>query len=168
MYRDTGHNPPHEPDFKHRRPQGDDIEREICNRCGFIHYINPKVVVGARVLTADDRILLCRRSIEPQSGLWTLPAGFMELGESMEEGAAREAWEEARARITVGPLLRHFSIKHISQVQMFFEATLDNPDSIAPGPESLETALFEKDTVPWRELAFPTVQIILKEWAEAD
>jgi len=150
------------PAFTNAVPDGDDRVREMCSRCGFIHYINPKMVVGSLPLAPDGRVLLCRRAIEPQHGLWTLPAGYMELGETVEEGAAREAWEEARAKLTIGPLLQYFSLKHISQVQMFFAATLDNPDTIEPGPESLEVALFKKADIPWDDLAFPTVKTILE------
>lgn len=138
-----------------RVPAGDDRERLVCPDCGFVAYENPKIVVGS-VATWGDRILLCRRSIEPRRGFWTLPAGFLELGESPEEGARREAWEEARARLELEGLLAVYTIRRISQVQMFFRASLSNPE-VAAGPESEEVALFDWGEVPWDDLAFPTV-----------
>lgn len=147
--------------FTKRIPDGDEQERDVCDHCGFIHYSNPKIVVGARALAPDGRLLLCRRAIPPQKGYWTLPAGFMENRETAEEGAKREAYEEARARLTIGTLLAHYSLAHISQVQLFFEAQLDNPDTIEPGPESLEVGLFKWDDIPWDDLAFPTVKSVL-------
>lgn len=164
MTHDTHPNAGLEPRFTKRQPAGDDLARDVCDHCGFIHYSNPKIVVGARVLTSDDRILLCRRAINPRKGFWTLPAGFMENSETAEDGAAREAWEEARAKLKVGPLLAHYSLAHISQVQLFFKADLLNPDTIEAGPESLEVALFTKNDLPWDDLAFPTVYKILKDW----
>ena len=153
---------PLDPKFSNRIPDGDERQRDICDHCGFIHYSNPKIVVGSRVTAPDGRLLLCRRAINPQKGLWTLPAGFMENGETAEKGAAREAWEEARATITIGPLLAHYSLAHISQVQLFFEATLDNPDTIDAGPESLEVGLFAFKDIPWNEMAFPTATSVLR------
>lgn len=147
-------------------PDGDDHVRDVCNRCGFIHYINPKLVVGSVVEAPDGRILLCRRAIEPQSGLWTIPAGFMELGESPAEGAAREAWEEARTKIVIRDLLAVYTITHISQVQMMYRATLPEM-AFEPGPESLEVALFAWEDIPWKELAFPSVHWVLRQWYEA-
>jgi ADP-ribose pyrophosphatase YjhB (NUDIX family) len=136
-------------------PPGDDRERLICPDCGYVAYENPKIVVGS-VATWGDRVLLCRRSIEPRRGFWTLPAGFLELGETPEEGARREAWEEARARLELEGLLAVYTIRRISQVQMFFRASLSIPE-VAAGPESEEVALFDWGEVPWDELAFPTV-----------
>ena len=164
VYKDRNHAGDLLPSFTNRVPHGDDLARDVCDHCGLINYQNPKLVVGSRALAPDGRILLCKRAINPQRGLWTLPAGFMENGETAEEGAAREAHEEARAMLKIGPLLAHFSIKHISQVQMFFEAELLNPDTIEPGPESLEIGLFEKSEIPWGQLAFPTVIRILQDW----
>jgi ADP-ribose pyrophosphatase YjhB (NUDIX family) len=149
-------------------PEGDDRERLICRDCGFIHYRNPVVVVGA-VATWNDgteasaaRILLCRRAIAPQIGLWTLPAGYLELEETTEAGAVREAWEEARARISIDRLLAVYNVPRISQVQTIYQATLSSPD-IAPGEESLEVGLFAWEDIPWDEIAFPTVRWALQQ-----
>ena len=145
----------------HRRvPEGDDRERLVCNECGFINYENPKMVVGS-VAVWGNQILLCKRAIEPRLGYWTLPAGYMELGEDPADGARREAWEEARARLTIKDLLAVYSIKHISQVQLIYRATLDT-DEIAPGPESEDVALFNWSEIPWENLAFPTVHWALQ------
>jgi ADP-ribose pyrophosphatase YjhB (NUDIX family) len=143
-----------------RRPEGDELERHVCAGCGEIHYQNPKVVVGA-VCSWDDRVLLCRRAIEPRAGLWTIPAGYLELGESAEEGAARETWEEARARIEITGLLAVYSVMRIDQVQLLYRARLLSPE-IAAGPETRELDLFEWQAIPWPELAFPTVHWVLK------
>jgi ADP-ribose pyrophosphatase YjhB (NUDIX family) len=149
-------------------PEGDDRERLTCRDCGFIHYRNPVVVVGA-VATWNDgteasaaRILLCRRAIAPQIGLWTLPAGYLELEETTEAGAVREAWEEARARISIDRLLAVYNVPRISQVQTIYQATLSSPD-IAPGEESLEVGLFAWEDIPWDEIAFPTVRWALQQ-----
>lgn len=138
-----------------RIPDGDDRDRLVCNDCGFILYENPKIVVGA-VVRDGDRFLLCRRAIEPRRGFWTLPAGYLELHETTEEGARREAWEEARARIRLDGLLGLFSIPRISQVQLIYRATLADP-AIEPGPESLEVGLFLWNEIPWGDIAFPSV-----------
>ncbi|QGJ68430.1 ADP-ribose pyrophosphatase [Planctomycetales bacterium 10988] len=136
------------------------IARPICDHCGFIHYLNPKLIVGA-VSTWKNQILLCRRAIEPRRGFWTIPAGFMELNETSEQGAARETWEEATAKIQVDFLLATYSLPHISQVHLLYAARLLN-SSIKPGEESLEVGLFSPDEIPWSELAFPTVDWVLK------
>ncbi len=136
-------------------PEGDNRERMICAECGFILYDNPKIVVGS-VPRWGDRLLLCRRAIHPRKGYWTLPAGYLELNESTGAGAAREAWEEAYARIRIEGLLAIYDIPRISQVQLIYRALLLGPD-VAPGPESLEVGLFGWDEIPWRELAFPSV-----------
>lgn len=143
-------------------PPGEDRERLTCPDCGYIAYQNPLIVVGSVVTWEDGRILLCRRAIEPRKGFWTLPAGFMEERESTAEGAAREAWEEARARIETGPLLAVYDIPRISQVQLIFHARLLS-DDVSAGPESLEVALFAWDDIPWDDLAFPTVHWALRE-----
>lgn len=141
--------------FSPRIPPGEDRERRVCDTCGFIDYVNPRIVAGV-VAHRDGKILLCRRAIHPRKGFWTLPAGFMELGESVEEGARREAHEEARAELEVEGLLAVYSIPRIGQVQMFFRARLINDPS--PGPESLEVGMFGWDNIPWSELAFPSVK----------
>jgi ADP-ribose pyrophosphatase YjhB (NUDIX family) len=143
-------------------PDGDDRERLTCPDCGFIAYENPKMVAGS-VVSVGDKIMLCRRAIEPRSGFWTLPAGFLELHETPEQGAMREAWEEARARIAIDALLAVYSVPRISQVQLIYRATLAEP-GFSAGPESLEVALFAWDQIPWGELAFPSVKWALDEY----
>jgi ADP-ribose pyrophosphatase YjhB (NUDIX family) len=147
-------------------PPGDDRARLTCADCGFVHYDNPKVVVGA-VVTHGEKILLCRRAIAPRIGFWTLPAGYLELHETTEAGAAREAWEEARAKIAIGDLFAVYNVPRISQVQMFYRAVLEDP-AIAAGPESQAVALFSWDTMPWDDLAFPTTRWALKHFREIE
>ncbi len=141
-------------------PEGDSLLRLVCPDCGFIAYENPKIVVGS-VVTHGDRVLLCRRAIMPRRGYWTLPAGFLELHESPIEGAMREAWEEACAKIAIDALLAVYTIRHPSQVQLMYRARLASPD-FAAGPESLEVQLFPWDQIPWSELAFPSVRWALE------
>ena len=136
-------------------PSGDNRERLVCPDCNYIAYENPKVVVGV-VATWEDKLLMCRRAIEPRRGYWTLPAGFMEMGESPEEGAAREAWEEARAQLEIIDLLAVYSLRHISQLQLFYRARLSSAE-VSVGPESEEVGLFSFDRLPAAELAFPSV-----------
>jgi len=143
------------PSFERRIPEGESVPRLVCTRCGFIQYENPKLVVGS-VCTWNEEILLCRRAIEPRAGFWTLPAGYLELKEEPEQGAAREAWEEAHARIEIDALLGVYSIPRISQVQLIYRARLLSPD-VVPGIESLEVALLGWSEIPWDDLAFPTV-----------
>lgn len=137
-------------------PEGDDRERLVCGTCGFVHYENPKVIVGA-VCTWDGKYLLCRRGIEPRLGYWTMPVGYMELHETTEQGALREVWEEARARAEIDALLAVYSIPEISQVHMIYRARMIAPD-FAAGPESLEVGLFDWDDIPWGDLAYPNVR----------
>ncbi|MEL6543911.1 MAG: NUDIX hydrolase [Myxococcota bacterium] len=145
----------------HRRvPPGDDRERMVCDECGFVDYVNPKIVVGV-VASWGERYLMCRRAIEPRRGFWTIPAGYMEEGESAEAGAAREAWEEARARLEIDRLLAVYSVPRISQVQLMYRARLLT-DQVEAGPESLEVGLFTWDELPWEDLAFPTVKWALE------
>lgn len=146
-----------------RVPDGDDRPRRVCPDCGFIDYVNPKVVVGS-VVVQDGRILLCRRAIAPRIGFWTLPAGYLEENESVEDGARREAFEEARAAIAIEGVLAVYTIPRISQVQVIFRATLDG--GCAAGPESQEVALFAWDEIPWDEIAFPSVRWALRHWRE--
>src|SRR6201990_1864716 len=131
------------PEFVRRIPDGDNRERLICADCGHIAYENPKVVVGS-VVVAGDKVLMCRRAIEPRRGFWTLPAGYMELGETLEEGAAREALEEAKAVIAIEGILGVFSIARIGQVQVIYRARFAaaGPPAFAPGEESLDVRLF--------------------------
>ena len=137
-------------------PDGDNRPRHVCGSCGFIHYQNPKIVTGV-IPEWEGRVLLCRRAIEPRHGLWTLPAGFMENGESAHEGALREAMEEANARVDICGLYTLFNLTHINQVYMLYRGQLMDLD-FAPGEESLEVALFSRDEVPWEELAFQVVR----------
>jgi ADP-ribose pyrophosphatase YjhB (NUDIX family) len=146
-------------------PAGDDRERLVCPDCGFVQYENPKVIVGA-VCVWQDRTLLCRRAIEPRRGFWTMPAGFMELDETTAEGAAREVWEEARARVAVEDLLGVYEIPHIGQIYMVYRARLLTPD-FAPGPESEDVALFAWNAIPWDNLAFPSVTWALRTFQAA-
>lgn len=154
--------PDRRPQFELKTPQGEDRERRVCAACGFIDYINPKLVAGAVVTDEQGRILICRRAIEPGRGLWTLPAGYMELGESVEAAARREAREEAMADIALDALIAVYSVPRISQVQIFFRARLLS--AIAPGPESLEVALRAWDDLPMEDLAFPSVRWALDDW----
>jgi ADP-ribose pyrophosphatase YjhB (NUDIX family) len=147
-----------------RVPEGDDRPRLTCPDCGFVAYENPKVVVGSVVLH-DGRVLLCRRAIEPRRGFWTLPAGYLELEESTEAGAQREAMEEAGARIALEGVLAVYNIPRISQVQVIYRARLVDPE-VAPGRESLEVALFRWEEIPWDEIAFPSVRWALGHWRE--
>jgi len=141
-------------------PPGDNRPRHVCTGCGTVHYQNPKIVVGC-IPEWQDKILLCRRAIEPRYGLWTLPAGFMERGETTLAGAARETLEEANARVAVGPLYSLFNLPHIDQVYMLFRGRLLDLD-FHPGEESLEVQLFAQSEVPWDSLAFPVVKETLE------
>ena len=142
-------------------PTADNRERAVCSACGEIHYENPLNVVGT-VPVWGDEVLLCRRAIEPRHGLWTLPAGFMELGESTSEGALRETVEEAGAKVEMQALFSVISVVRVGQVHLFYRARMLD-SSLDPGPESLEARLFREDEVPWDELAFRTVRQTL-EW----
>ena len=139
------------------------MERAVCAECGFVDYQNPKIVTGS-VVVHEGQVLLCRRAIEPRRGFWTLPAGYLELQETVEEGAAREAWEEAEARITLDGILAVYSISRIGQVQILFRARFAGPPRFAAGVESLDVRLFAWDQIPWDELAFPTVHWALQAW----
>lgn len=150
--------------FIRRTPPGEDRERLTCNDCGYIAYENPKIVVGA-VVDIEGQVLLCRRAIEPRRGFWTIPAGFMELGETVEEGARREAAEEAGVDLRLDGVLAVYSIARIAQVQILFRASLASP-GFAAGPESEEVRLFAWEDIPWAELAFPTVHWVLRAWWE--
>ena len=149
--------------FSRTIPDGDTTERSVCTRCGFVDYQNPKIVTGS-VVVHEHRVLLCRRAIEPRRGFWTLPAGYLELLETVEEGAMREAWEEAEARIRLDGVLAMFSISRIGQVQVIFRARFDGPPHFAAGPESLDVALFDWERIPWDEIAFPSVHWALQAW----
>jgi ADP-ribose pyrophosphatase YjhB (NUDIX family) len=148
-----------------RIPEGDNRERMICAECGFVLYDNPKIVVGS-VPRWGERILMCRRAINPRKGFWTLPAGYLELNEATSAGAEREAWEEAQARIAIEGLLAIYDIPRINQVQLIYRARLID-EAVAAGPESLEVALFGWDEIPWAEIAFPSVRWALNHDREA-
>ncbi len=145
-------------------PPGEDRPRHVCRRCGRIHYQNPRIVTGC-LAEHEGRVLLCRRAIEPRHGLWTLPAGFMELGESVLEAALRETEEEARARVEVAGLYTLFNLPDIGQVYMMFRGALLDQEW-GPGPESLEVALFAESEIPWGELAFSTIHHTLELYFE--
>lgn len=137
-------------------PDGDHLPRYVCEQCHTIHYQNPKVITGCIALW-EEKILLCRRGIEPQHGKWTLPAGFMENHETAQEGAARETMEEAQAEVSELQLFGVFNIPHISQIYVMFMAQMLNSHH-SPTLESIETHLFSEHNIPWDELAFPVVQ----------
>jgi len=134
-------------------PKGDNRERFVCESCDTVHYQNPNNVAGT-ILTWQDKVLLCKRAIDPRYGLWTLPAGFMENNETVAQAAARESMEEANARSGPLNLFGVFSLPYISQVYMMFSGRLLS-DDISPGLESLEVGLFTRDQIPWEEIAFP-------------
>ena len=144
-------------------PQDDHRERHVCTVCGTIHYQNPKLIAGAIPEWTDGRILLCRRAIEPRSGFWTLPAGFMENGETTSQAAARETLEEANARIEVLGLYAMYNLPYINQVQLLFRAKLLDLD-FSPGVESLEVALFGENEIPWDTLAFRPILYTLENF----
>ncbi len=149
---------------EYRVPADDNRERAVCTACTHIHYQNPLVVVGTLPVW-QDQVLLCKRAIEPRHGFWTLPAGFMELGETTSEGAVRETIEEAGARIDVGPLYTLLNVQRVGQVHLFYRATLLDPN-FAPGPESLEARLFAESDIPWDNIAFRTVARTLQHYFE--
>ncbi|HTS20276.1 MAG TPA: NUDIX hydrolase [Casimicrobiaceae bacterium] len=148
--------------LEQRIPDGDTLPRWVCASCGTIHYQNPKIVVGC-LPDWEGRVLLCRRAIDPRHGLWTLPAGFLENGETLAAGAARETAEEARAQVEVGELYTVISLPHINQVYMMFRARLTDLD-FGPGPESLDVRLFDEEDIPWGELAFRTIGRTLRNF----
>lgn len=147
-------------------PSGDNMERLTCPECDFIHYENPHIVAGA-VVTYNAQFLLCKRAIEPRTGFWTIPAGYMELNETPEQGAVREAAEEACAKISINSLLALYTLPRLSQVQMIYRATISDP-IFAAGVESLEVALFDWKDIPWDDLAFPTVHWALKHFKQVE
>ena len=144
-----------------RIPEGDNRIRYVCDRCETIHYQNPNIVAGC-IPVYGDQILLCKRAIEPRYGMWTLPAGYMENEETVEQGAIRETLEEARAELLNLSFYTMLSIPHISQVYIIFRAELTGEDAFSPGEESTETALFSEQEIPWNELAFPVIERSLR------
>lgn len=147
-----------------RVPEGDNLPRHVCEACNTIHYDNPRIVAGC-IVTHGEKVLVCRRAIEPRKGFWTLPAGFMEHGESVAEAAAREAREEACVTVELDALFAIVDVIHAGQVHMMYRGRLVSP-AHRPGPESLETALVTLDDVPWDELAFPSVRFTLERFRE--
>jgi ADP-ribose pyrophosphatase YjhB (NUDIX family) len=145
-------------------PEGDHLPRFVCTNCGKIHYQNPLLVLGC-VPEWEGKILLCRRAIPPRLGYWTVPAGFMENGESLQAAAARECQEEACARVEVGSLLALVSVIHANQVHVMFRARLLVPE-FGPGPESQEVGLYSEDEVPWSDLAFASGEYALRRFFE--
>ncbi|MBK6958826.1 MAG: NUDIX hydrolase [Nitrosomonas sp.] len=143
-------------------PEGDSLPRYVCTTCNIIHYQNPKMVVGC-IPEWEDKILLCRRAIEPRLGWWTLPAGFMENNETLEQAAARETLEEANARVEIGNLYAIYSLPHISQVYLLFRARLLDLD-FKPGIESLEVKLLSENEIPWEEMAFRVIHDPLMQY----
>ena len=141
-------------------PAGDNRPRDVCDSCGKIHYQNPRMVTGT-LPVYQDKILLCKRAIEPRKGFWTLPGGFMELDETLEQGALRETVEEAGAEVHIQSLYTLFNVLAVGQVSVFFLSELPEPVFFA-GEESLEVGLFSEDEIPWKELAFDTIEITLK------
>ena len=145
-------------------PDGDTRERAVCDNCGHIHYVNPRIVTGC-LPVHKDQVLLCKRAIEPRYGFWTLPAGYLENGETVAVGAARETMEEANANVTGLELYTVFSLPHISQIYMFFLSEL-NKAEFSSGEESLEVKLFSEDEIPWDLLSFPVVTQTLEFFFE--
>ncbi|MES2683452.1 MAG: NUDIX hydrolase [Pseudomonadota bacterium] len=141
---------------------GDHLPRHVCTACKTIHYINPKIIVGVIPEAPDGRILMCRRNIEPRKGKWTFPAGFMELGETSAQGAAREGLEESAAVIAVQDLLTVISVTYVSQVYMIHRGSLAEGAPFGPTSESSEVVLMREDEIPWSEIAFPTIYQSLK------
>lgn len=146
----------------HIIPDGDNRLRHVCRQCNTIHYQNPKMVVGC-LPEWEDKVLLCKRAIEPQYGLWTLPAGFMENNETTQQGALRETMEEAGARVEIEHLFSLYNLPYISQVYLMFRARLLDLD-FASGPESLEVRLFSEEEIPWDKIAFRTIEQTLRNY----
>ena len=149
--------------FSKLQPDGDTHARDVCDRCGFVDYQNPKIVVGS-VVEHEGRIMLCRRAIEPRYGYWTVPAGYMELGETPEEGARREAFEEANATLELHELMAVYTVRRLSQVQLIYRASLKS-SHFSAGEESLDVQLFNWSEIPWDDLAFPTVRWMLDDFS---
>jgi ADP-ribose pyrophosphatase YjhB (NUDIX family) len=149
---------------EHRTPPGDHLPRYVCPSCGTIHYQNPKIVAGC-VPEYEGRLLLCRRAIEPRYGFWTIPAGFMENGETTQQAAQRESLEEACAEVVVGSLLAVVHVLHADQVHVMFRAQLPVPQ-FAAGAESLEVILCEEAAIPWADIAFLSVEFALRRYLD--
>lgn len=146
-----------------KTPDGDTHERWVCDTCGLIHYQNPLPVVGC-IPERDGKILLCKRAIEPRHGYWTVPAGFMELGESSVQGARRETLEEACAEVEIGHLFAVVDVIDAGQIHLFYTARLVS--DFSPGEESLEVQMFSEDEIPWDDIAFQSGHYALKKYFE--
>jgi ADP-ribose pyrophosphatase YjhB (NUDIX family) len=151
-------------EVRYRIPDDDNRERAVCPSCGEVHYENPVNVVGT-VPAWGDKVLLCLRNIEPRRGWWTLPAGFLELGETTAAGAVRETDEEAGARIELGPLFTVLNVVRVGQLHLYYLAKLRDTE-FAPGPESIEVRLFAEHEIPWEQIAFRTVRETLLRYFE--
>jgi len=147
-----------------RIPPGDHLPRHVCDACGTIHYQNPKLVVGC-VPEHEGKILICKRAIEPRRGYWTVPAGFMENNETLQQAAARECFEEAMAKVEIGSLLAVAHVLRANQVHVFFRAKLPTPE-FGAGPESLEVHLIDPKDIPWADIAFPSTEFTLRRYLE--
>lgn len=148
-----------------RIPEGEHLPRHVCPSCGTVHYQNPKLVVGCVPEDEYGRILICKRAIPPRIGFWTIPAGFMENGETLQEAAAREAQEEALADVEIGSLLSVVHVLHAHQVHVFFRGRLRS-QTIGAGPESLEVKMIEAHEIPWTDIAFASTEYTLRRYLE--
>jgi ADP-ribose pyrophosphatase YjhB (NUDIX family) len=148
-----------------RIPEGDTLPRHCCDACGAIHYQNPKILVGCITEAGDGRLLLCRRSIEQRAGFWTMPAGFMENGETTAEGVLRETMEEACARVELLGLSSVISVPRVNQVHLMYRGSLIG-DAFAAGHETMEAGLFEESAIPWDHLAFRSVTAALRHFVD--
>jgi len=147
-----------------RVPAGDNLPRAVCTACGAIHYENPRIVVGC-VPEWQERILLCQRAIAPRRGYWTTPAGFFEMGETLQSAAARESLEEAQIRVQIGSLLAITHVLHAAQVHVTFRARMLD-ERFGAGAESLQVGLYREDEVPWEQIAFPSITFALRCYFE--
>lgn len=145
-------------------PEGDSFHRHVCDHCGKIHYDNPRIIVGC-LPVYEDKIMLCKRAIQPQQGLWNLPAGFLENSEKPEEGAVRETFEESLARVKISKLHLVFSLPKVNQVYLHFLARLQD-EIFGPTSESLEVQLFTQDEIPWDDIAFHSTSYALEKYFE--
>lgn len=145
-------------------PDGDHLPRHVCTACGTVHYQNPRIIAGC-VIEWQDQILLCKRAIEPRRGYWTIPAGFMENNEAVQDAAARESMEEALAHVQIGSLLAIVNVLRAHQVHIMFRARLLDTD-FGVGPESLEVGLYEESAIPWNDIAFLSVEFALRRYLE--
>ena len=145
-------------------PDGDHLPRFVCTACDTVHYENPRIIAGC-VPEWQGKILLCKRAIEPRRGFWTIPAGFMENGEAVQDAAARESMEEALARVAIGSLLAVVNVLRAHQVHVMFRARLLDTD-FGVGPESLEVALYDESEIPWDDIAFLSVEFALRRYLD--